>query len=435
MYILGINISHHASSCLIKDGEILYFVEESKIIRDKQFEYHKHVFSDPNDCQSIKYDSFYPSIDILKKYTDTVDYVIFTSYGQENWDESIIKFIGKKLDESGIKYTTKIFYHENHHVYHAANAFYFSGFDDAVALVMDGGGSYDKKYFKENLEKEFVFPFRESESIYKCDYDKGFTPLFKHYSLFDKDYQDSEGVFTVTKESPYKEFFSHSISCGDYFSLLAGMFGTGYDTSGKIMGLASYGSEDYAKNPLLKDDFFYEIDGEWVTSPFPSECLRETIYDLGLDINSFNAEFKDFDFQSLFKDFYSDFYSNKTARFLVQTKNNEHIFDKYEKFMKYANIAKKCQVETERQTIRLIQRALDLSGSKNVVLSGGYFLNCVNNFNYLKHFPDVNFFVDPIAYDAGTAIGAAKWFYYGLTGDKTKKPLETLYLGSNVKNK
>lgn len=431
MYILGINISHHASSCLIKDGEILYFVEENKIVRDKKFFYHDSLFFDKNmgSYKNPKYDSFYPSIDILKKYTDTVDYVIFTSYGQENWDEAVIKIIGKKLDESGIKYKTKLFYHENHHVYHASNSFYSSGFDDAVALVMDGGGSYDKEYYEKEIKDKYEYAFRESESIYKCDYDNGFTPLFKHYSLFDKDYQKEE-IFVVTKEYPYKEIFTHSISCGTYFALLANLYDTGLDTAGKIMGLSSYGDENYAKNPLLEKDFFYEMNGEWVTSPFPFDDVSQLMSNLDLDIDAFNDEFKDFNF----KDLHVDQYSNKTKDLVTKTSENKDLFDKYNKFIKYATIAKKCQVETERQTVRLIQKALDLSGSKNVVLSGGYFLNCVNNFNYLKHFPDVNFFVDPISHDAGTAIGAAKWLYHGLTGDKIKRPLETLYLGNNVKN-
>lgn len=420
MYILGINISHHASSCLIKDGEILYFVEESKILRDKYFEYQQNLFDET--YHSPKYDSFYPSLDILKKYTDTVDYVIFTSYGQENWDKEIIKVVGRKLDEGGIKYKTKIFYHENHHIYHAANAFYSSGFDDAVALVMDGGGSYDEEFYKNNIEPQFKYPFRESESIYKCDYNSGFEPLFKHYSLFDKDHQGDEQIFVETKQSPYKEFFTHSISCGSLFALLADMFNTGEDSAGKVMGLSSYGDEDYAKNPILAEDLFYELNGEWVTSIDPGQEIEHIMLSLGIDCPFDKI---DFDIRSV----YPDFYSNKIANTRVATSKNKNEVEKYEQFIKYATIAKKCQVETERQTVRLIQKALDLSGSKNVVLSGGYFLNCVNNFNYLKHFPDVNFFVDPISHDAGTAIGAAKWLYHGLSGDKTKRQLTNLYLG------
>lgn len=421
MYVLGINISHHPSSCLIKDGEILYFVEDTKLLRDKY-----HTYQDYLDDNSEE-KSFFPGIDTLKKYTDFVDYVIFSSYGQEKIDKDIIQIIGNNLDENGIKYKSKIFYHENHHIYHAANSFYFSGFEDAVALIMDGGGSYDKDYYHKNIKEKYKYAFRESESIYKCDYNYGFTPLFKHYSLFDKHYQDGE-VFVVSKETPYKEFFTHSISCGTYYSLLVELFGTGEESQGKIMGLSSYGSEDPRENIFLNDDLFYEHNGEWITDPYPDHVILEIMDSVGLNTES-NVEFNE-----LFPNCndYIRHLNNSIRDDDIRNLNNINDDDtnfKYNKFKQYANIAKKCQIETERQTIRLIQRALDLSGSKNIVLSGGYFLNCVNNFNYLKYFPDVNFFVDPIANDAGTAIGAARWFYHGLTGDKIKRPLETLYLG------
>ena len=41
------------------------------------------------------------------------------------------------------------------------------------------------------------------------------------------------------------------------------------------------------------------------------------------------------------------------------------------------------------------------------MLTGGCFLNVVVNYKLLKEFPDLNFYVDPIAFDGGTAMGAA----------------------------
>ena len=51
--------------------------------------------------------------------------------------------------------------------------------------------------------------------------------------------------------------------------------------------------------------------------------------------------------------------------------------------------------------------------SKNIVLTGGCALNCVANYEYLKHLPkDVNLYIEPISSDAGTSIGLAKFLYY-----------------------
>ena len=59
-------------------------------------------------------------------------------------------------------------------------------------------------------------------------------------------------------------------------------------------------------------------------------------------------------------------------------------------------------------TCGVIQRAIDLNPDcKNIILSGGFALNCTNNAKYLERFPDHQFFVDPVAHDGGTAVGGA----------------------------
>ena len=73
-------------------------------------------------------------------------------------------------------------------------------------------------------------------------------------------------------------------------------------------------------------------------------------------------------------------------------------------------LAMKLQIETKEHTIKLLEKAFSYSPkTKNVVLSGGYSMNCVNNYEYVKAFPEYNFFVDPVPHDGGTAIGAALW--------------------------
>ena len=73
-------------------------------------------------------------------------------------------------------------------------------------------------------------------------------------------------------------------------------------------------------------------------------------------------------------------------------------------------IADKAQKETLEEEIELVKKARTYSDCKNIILSGGYHLNCANNFKLVKQFPKLNFFVDPIPYDGGTAVGAA--YYY-----------------------
>jgi predicted NodU family carbamoyl transferase len=71
------------------------------------------------------------------------------------------------------------------------------------------------------------------------------------------------------------------------------------------------------------------------------------------------------------------------------------------------HMAKYVQEYSLDYSVSLIEEALKLKKCNNIVLSGGYFLNCINNFKLVKYFKNINFFVDPIPHDGGTAVGAA----------------------------
>ena len=85
-----------------------------------------------------------------------------------------------------------------------------------------------------------------------------------------------------------------------------------------------------------------------------------------------------------------------------------------EELLSPADKALRLQNESFDNTCDLIEHAITYSDCKNIVLSGGYALNCVNNYRYLDRFPKHNFFVDPNPGDSGTSTGAAIWLYYYL---------------------
>ena len=80
----------------------------------------------------------------------------------------------------------------------------------------------------------------------------------------------------------------------------------------------------------------------------------------------------------------------------------------------WADKAKRLQDTTFDNTVELLKHATTYSDCKNFVLTGGYVLNCVNNYRYLDEFPKHNFFVDPNPGDNGTSTGAAIWLYHYL---------------------
>jgi carbamoyltransferase len=58
----------------------------------------------------------------------------------------------------------------------------------------------------------------------------------------------------------------------------------------------------------------------------------------------------------------------------------------------------------------MLEKAYELTGRENVVLTGGFFLNCIANYQLLKS--GINLYVDPLAYDGGLAIGSALLEHY-----------------------
>ena len=89
------------------------------------------------------------------------------------------------------------------------------------------------------------------------------------------------------------------------------------------------------------------------------------------------------------------------------------------------------QQETQTHVLELIKKYTQDTGIKNVVISGGYGLNCVANYHYLKHLKNINLFIDPVCFDAGISIGAA---YYHSENKDNIKPLSNVYIGHQEKN-
>jgi len=88
------------------------------------------------------------------------------------------------------------------------------------------------------------------------------------------------------------------------------------------------------------------------------------------------------------------------------------------------------QQETQNHVLSLIQKYTEETGVKNVVISGGYGLNCVANYHYLKNLKDINIYIDPICFDAGISIGAAYYHYIQETQNNPAiQSLQNAYIG------
>ena len=273
----------------------------------------------------------------------------------------------------------------NHHDGHAYSAFYNSGFETAAAVIVDGSGSIFNFRFSHD-PKDNIEAF-ETETIYKCSYDqiKAVHKIGANNGIPHIDAPDSEIDGTVTTVKAYE-------AVSEYL-------GFGFIDAGKTMGLAPYGKED----PNIPN-LFYGDTGRGDKNIFM------THYPAGAVIDSERIP-----------------YLKKTEDSRDWHHNPSKVTDAAK------NLAWKVQQETQERVGDLIEKAVDITGEENIVISGGYGLNCVANYYFKERFPELNIFVDPVAHDGGTSIGWAKHISYNHSKnqqlDFERDPLTTLYLG------
>lgn len=391
LWIAGVARGHNAGVCLTKDGEIVFSIEEERLTRNK-------------------YDGG-PLASILKilEYTDKLDYMVIShtqtlnetagrvDYTNEDIYTSLARKVG--LIETGHPFDAHpqvIDVASLHHKQHASLAFYRSGFEEAVAVIVDGAGTCFG--IEADGDPRYMW---ETETIYKCSYPDNIQTLYK--TLGCKDF-----LPTVANEAPDNDIFGNQI--GTYEASLsdrAGIVKTyeavteycGWDAieAGKTMGLFPYGK------PNDKIPSVFDNEGQWPT-PLSNRNLFIPRYPNGAIVN-----------ETLYE-VLREHPQGGDATLLDNRRD----------------LAYAIQTQTQKAVADVIRYAVEISGCKNVVISGGYGLNCVANYYYLKELEDegIKIYVEPVSNDGGTAMGAALWAYRSITKDTTIYPqAETVYLG------
>lgn len=354
MDIFGINRVHNSSLSQIKDGEIVFHLENERL-------------------SGIKYDQYpFHLIDNLSEKIETlcIAGVGKTVPGECFTDDDMYSLYAKHRQKN--KNITTHDMWDKHHQLHAAQAFYNSGFENALCIVKDGMGSeYEIK------DKRFTPGTygREISSTFLASYPANFKLIDKHVAV---PFDCNVIVDNVVR-------VSNHLSEAMAFQKVSLLFGFHTLDAGKVMGMAPYGVEDKNIPPIYKNGFvnnqLFSIRGN----------LKDTF------VNVYNYPYL-----------------------------------KSKEFQTQCNFAYKLQKETQEKVGEYILSMIEKTGCKNVCLSGGFFLNCVANYYYLSILPkDVNLYIEPISSDAGTSIGAAKYFWHKETEDTTVRKLNSLYLGGS----
>ena len=244
----------------------------------------------------------------------------------------------------------------------------------------------------------------ELETIIQCEYPDKFKTLYKHQGgrgpwgavRIDKFTSDREG-----EEGTHELILDDSAGIVKAYEAVTQYCGWAPIEAGKTMGLFPYGKEN-SEIP----DIYTNYDGrsDWATT---NRDLIVPTYPNGAVVNKGRfLELREPQDPSTVKD-------------ITQLDNRRD--------MAYA-----IQTESQSMVLDLIFKAVEISGEKNVVLSGGYGLNCVANYWYLPQLKEkgINLFVEPVSNDAGTAIGAAYWHYQKVSKNmKVHPPMTDLYYG------
>ena len=180
-YILGISAFYHDSAAsLIKDGNIISAAQEERFTRikhDSSYPYNavKFVLNNSKlDISDVDHIVFYEK-PFLKFERLLETYVAFAPKGFKSFSKAMPIWLRDKLFQkkmimdclkrhnSNFKNENKILFSE-HHLSHAASAFYPSPFDEAVVLTADGVGEWATttvavgKGSNLEIKKEIHFP-------------------------------------------------------------------------------------------------------------------------------------------------------------------------------------------------------------------------------------------------------------------------------------
>jgi len=393
LWIAAIARGHNAGVCLLKNGEVIFSIEEERLSRHK-------------------YDGgpFASMIKILD-YTDKLDYLVVAHTQGLEQTAGKVDFTGDdvytglarklglidrdpKLLPNHPQVIDLSYYH---HKLHAALSFYNSGFNDAVAVIVDGAGTF----FDAHLDGEHNPPTTlwETETIFDCAYPTMFKTLYKHLGtrgpLVGAEFKDFDAGFFGEEGKVPEVVLSETAGIVKTYEAVTDYCGFSFIEAGKTMGLFPYGELNREYKLFTNDQ----------TSPLSNRNMIIPTYPNGAHVN------RNY-FESL---------RDRTGQDEDVTKLNNR------RDMAYA-----VQTQTQEQVANVIRKAVKMSGKKNVVLSGGYGLNCVANYYYLKELENegINLYVEPVSNDAGTAMGAALLQHRAITKDNTVHPQkETLYNG------
>ena len=388
MYILGISCYYHdAAAALLQDGALVAAAEEERFTRKKHdYGFPEHAI---DFClrqagitgRDLDYVVFYEK-PLLK-----FERILLTTLQTfpKSWGvfrESMITWFNEKLWIKGHILTKldipdeKLLFVE-HHLSHAASAFFCSPYKEAAILTIDGVGEWTT------------------------------AALGRATADWDGQGQNQIELFGELK-------FPHSL--GLLYSAFTAFLGFKVNSGEyKVMGMAPYGRptrvEDVYKTFEVSDDGGFRLNMDYFS--FHHSTSR-----------TFNGKFTQLFGEPRVHE--SVFYTPTTHPRKdhpewdeATARRNQH----------YADIAASIQHVTEETMLKMANYVYQRTGLKKLCMAGGVALNSVANGRILRETPFEEIWIQPAAGDSGGALGAALYVYHVLLGQPRKFVMEHAYWG------
>ena len=388
MYILGISCYYHdAAAALLQDGMLVAAAEEERFTRKK------HDYSFPVNA-----------IDFCLRYAGItgrdLDYVVFYEKPllkferimlttlqtfPKSWAvfrESMITWFNEKLWIKGQILTKldipdeKLLFVE-HHLSHAASAFFCSPYKDAAILTIDGVGEWTTATIGEAT----------------ADWDGSGQNKIELFG--EVKFPHSLGLLY----SAFTAFLGFKVNSGEY----------------KVMGMAPYGRptrvEDIYKTFEVGDDGSFHMNMDYFSFHHSTS-------------QTFNGKFVQLFGEPRVHE--SEFYTPTT-----HPRQDHPQWDKAtaQRNQHYADIAASIQHVTEETMLKMANYAYRRTGLKKLCMAGGVALNSVANGRILRETPFEEVWIQPAAGDSGGALGAALYVYHVLLGQPRSFIMEHAYWG------
>ncbi len=388
MYILGISAFYHDSAAaLLKDGELVAAAMEERFSRKKHDSAFPQLAAEfclrqaGIQAGDLDYAVFYEKP--LQKFERILQTTLNTFPRSANlWRESMMTWLSDKLwvrshiaRGLGIAYDKILFC--DHHMSHAASAFFASPFKDAAIVTVDGVGEWTTTTL----------------GIGKSALGEP-TDLAPSIELFaEQRFPHSLGLLYST----FTAWLGFRVNNGEY----------------KVMGMSPYGS------PRYREKIDKVVASEQSTGAFR---LNMQYFDFHRSTTrSYSQKFLELFGEQ--RDADADFFTMRTnperAAEKAAMRENQY----------YADVAASIQDFTEESLIRIATYLQRRTGMKKLVMAGGVALNTKANWRILNETPFDELWIQPAAGDDGGALGAALWCWHILLGKPRKWVQQHAYYG------